>query len=250
MLWDSIPFLKPKPAEPEVARDVATDDKVKYNTPEWVRRTICCARWEFDQAHAKAADAAASASANDAGDGSLTTATTKASDVASDQALPTSPPYPRVIVAVCLEAAQLPDATSTVASPVPLPAPHQASKYEQRCTGAVVAQWAKEAGVPVVEFKATPLPAPSGNRRGPPHGRTLSDEEPVNPGSSPNRSKPVFIRARGGSPFVGGDRAAVFGPGRGGGTLVERPAATMVMNDIVQLSKPIRLLARGEKLEP
>lgn len=277
VLWDSIPFVKNSETTNIAGGDptnLATDDIINTNNtnstnntntnnnnnkqklvnaaPEWVRRTICCARWEFDQFLSP------TASTHQNGDGSVAPAQEKGNDHAhASQQNEQSASTPHVIVAVCLEMAQLPDATHAVNSPVPLPAPHQASKHEQRCTGALVAQWARAAGVPVAEFKATPLPAPTGARRGAPHARALSDEEPTfSPGSSPHRPKSATIRMKSGGAFGGGGGGSgdkplqVFGPGRSGGALVERPAATMAMNDVVQLSKPIRLLARGEKLDP
>ena len=48
-----------------------------------------------------------------------------------------------------------------------------------------------------------------------------------------------------------GDKPNIYGPGRNNGVLVERPAATMAMNaSMMQPSKVIRVLARGEKLDP
>lgn len=241
VLWDNIPFHKPAS---DVNDDGASEDKHKLNTPEWVRRTICCARWEFDQLK----PAESESNAGESEEPAPISSNNAKSAVNTSIQRSTSPPP--VIVAVCLETAQLPDATSA-SSPVPLPVPYQASKHEQRCAGALVAQWAKEAGIPVVEYTATPLPMPSSGRRGlPSHTRTPSDDEPVNHShQSPNRLKPMTIKMKSGSPFSG-DKSPFFGPGRTGGALVERPAATMVMNDVVQLSKPIRLLARGEKLDP
>lgn len=208
VLWDEIPFSKEEQSDEEAPPP---------GPPEWLRRTISCARWEFDHAVPE--------------DGNGTT--------------------PPVVIAVCLETAQVPEnptVVPTLVSPIPLPAP-QASKYEQRCAGALVAEWAKRADVPVFECKATPLPQPPGAR----HARVPSDEEwrtsPPRNLSSP-RPKFASVKARGGGPFVG-EKSNVYGPGRGGGALVERPAATMVMNaNMMHLSKPIRVLARGEKLEP
>ncbi|KAH8113105.1 hypothetical protein DFH11DRAFT_1511060 [Phellopilus nigrolimitatus] len=222
VLWDKIPFAKDEQAN----NDAGTDAKIP-GPPEWLRRTICCARWEFDHG---------------------------AADVVPEGA-DRSPPSPlSVAVAVCLESAQLPDAPVHVAStsPVPLPAP-QPSKYEQRCAGGLVAQWAKEAGIPVLDYKATPLPPPPSAR----HVRTPSDEEwrtgpPKTATTHAPRQKFASLRIKGpSSPVNEKTKTNVYGPGRGGGAMVERPAATMAMNaSMMQLSKPIRVLARGEKLEP
>ena len=157
---------------------------------------------------------------------------------------------PPVMVAVCLETPLAPDNPATaVSSPVPLPPP-QTSKYEQRCSGALVAQWAKQASIPVLECKATPLPQPPSAR----HARMPLDEEwraNVAGANPPGRPKSANGRGRGPGPHAG-DKGNVYGPGRGGGgALVERPAATIAMNaSMMHLSKPIRVLARGEKLDP
>lgn len=203
VLWDKIPFTED-----------SSIDASAPSPPEWLRRTISCARWEFDHG---------------------------VPEEGNDAAAP-------VMVAVCLETAQVPDSApaAATASPVPLPAP-QASKYEQRCAGTLVAQWAKHSGIPVLECKATPLPQPAGVR----HARSPSDEEwrTSPPRSNPSpRPKFASVRAKGPGPYLG-DKPNVYGPGRGGGALVERPAATMAMNASM-MQKPIRVLARGEKLEP
>ncbi|KAL5512447.1 hypothetical protein ACEPAG_3439 [Sanghuangporus baumii] len=193
----------------------ADEETTSPGPPEWLRRTISCAQWEVDHA-------------------------------VPDDVEGASPP---VMVAACLETAQLPDTSAAAAtSPVPLPPP-STSKYEQRSSGTLVAHWAKQAGIPILECKATPLPQPSGAR----HARTPSDEEwrTISTGTNPSaRPKSANGRNRGTTPFIG-DKGKVYGPGRGGGALVERPAATIAMNaSMMQLSKPIRVLARGEKLDP
>ncbi|EJD00536.1 uncharacterized protein FOMMEDRAFT_136037 [Fomitiporia mediterranea MF3/22] len=219
VLWDNIPF-----AQDEQANDEATSP----GPPEWLRRTISCARWEFDHAEQPAAEGG--------GD--------------NDNIVV----HPPMTVAVCLETATIPvpdTSPAAVNSPVPLPPP-QASKYEQRCSGALVAHWAKQAGMHVLECKATPLPQPPSNAR---HARVPSDEDwrmsspPRNNNNASSRPKPGSVRMKGPGPIV--EKPNVYGPGRGGGALVERPAATMAMNaSMMQMSKPIRVLARGEKLEP
>lgn len=206
VLWDKISFEKDEHAEEEATTP---------GPPEWLRRTISCARWEVDHA-------------------------------VPDDAEGASPP---VMIAVCLEPSHVLDnSAAVVSSPVPLPPP-QMSKYEQRCSGSLVAQWAKQAGISILECKATPLPQPPSAR----HARMPSDEEwrataaGANP---PGRPKSANGRGRGPGPHVG-DKGNVYGPGRGGGALVERPAATIAMNaSMMHLSKPIRVLARGEKLDP
>lgn len=214
--WDEIPFKDMEASISDLKAPNAT-------TPEWLRRTICCARWEYDNAN-------------------------KAETEASEKESGAASAPPGLIFAVCLEPAQLPEVASATASPVPLPAPHM-SKHEQRCTGTLVTQWAREAGIPVLECKPTPLPAPPtgpGNGRNSRNGvRSSSEEE--------HRSGPMKGQ-NGRKPHRGefsGDKANVYGPGRNGGVMVERPAATMAMNaSMMQPSKVIRVLARGEKLDP
>ena len=215
--WDDIPFKET--IKTLVDADAPEAKAPMVGTPEWLRRTICCARWEFDNA-------------------------SDSSETAKVECTTESAP-PAVIVAVCLEPAQLPEVPATSASPVPLPVPH-VSKHEQRCTGTLVAEWAKEAGIPILECKSTPLPAPPsghGNGRNSRNGVRSSSEDEHRPGPP----KGLIARKR----EFSGDKPNIYGPGRNNGVLVERPAATMAMNaSMMQPSKVIRVLARGEKLDP
>lgn len=254
MPWDDIAFTDSEKSTEDLKQ--SSDD-----TPEWLRRTVSCARWELNRAKD------------------------------SMETPPNAPVDPAVVVAVCLEPAQQHEPNSVLsdpaeASPVPVPlrAPQPPSKHEQRCSGSLVAQWAKYSGVRVLECRATPLSAPttSGPRHGQGHhgrGRSASSDEewratvsasqasPPRPvsnhsrnASTPQRPKFGSFRGKNGlGPSVGDPKRVassgsnVFGPGRAGvaGGLVERPAATMAMNaSMLQTSKPIRVLARGEKLEP
>ena len=104
-------------------------------------------------------------------------------------------------------------------NPVPLPAPNpHHNKHEPRSAGALVSSWATRAGVQLLEVEPT-LP-----------GRGGDDDD---------RSKRVVHhgRARG----LSGDKTS----------LVERPPAVKVMMEMVaQPTRTVRLLARGEKLDP
>jgi hypothetical protein len=104
-----------------------------------------------------------------------------------------------------------------VLNPVPLPAPNpHHNKHEPRSAGTHVSSWAKRAGVELLEVEPT-LP-----------GRGGAEED--------DRSKRPS-RARG----LSGDKAS----------LVERPPAVKVMMErCAQPAKSVRLLARGEKLDP
>lgn len=251
VLWDKINFAKD---ESHQSSDSNVDNKSTFSAPEWLRRTISCARWELDQCQDSAGAAAESLSDDNEG------ANKSRNDKTTSKAK-------TVVLAVCLETAQTHETPTKSLSPVPLPVP-PTSKHEQRCSGALVTHWAKEAGIPVLECKATPLPAPPGGRHG--HTRVPSDEEwrsnsPVNANiigsTSPRSPKPKFGSIRGSKGGTNGsnntilEKPNVYGPGLngGGGIMVERPAATMAMNASMMQSrfnKPIRVLARGEKLEP
>ncbi|GJE95272.1 hypothetical protein PsYK624_114550 [Phanerochaete sordida] len=190
--WDSIPFRDGLPTAP---------------SPEWVRRTICCARWEVENA---------------------TTETGKPDN------------KPRVVFAV-LSGTPEPASDGAAASgaisasPVPLPAP-QPNKHEPRATGTIVAQWAARAGLDVFEVAPTPLQngkdGHAGQRRSGEQGRRSPDDN-RNPRGRRNSNQRYDSR------------------GPGGGGLVERPPAVMAMMEAVsQPSRVVRVLARGEKLDP
>ncbi|PCH34609.1 hypothetical protein WOLCODRAFT_139464 [Wolfiporia cocos MD-104 SS10] len=211
VLWDSI-----------------FDNKVAPPTgsPEWVRRTICCARWEVNHATAPATATAAAA------------------------------PKPRVVLAVLSQSAEaqseaiFPPHAHASSSPVPLPAP-QTNRHEPRSSGALVTQWAAKAGIEV--FEVTPG-ADAG--RGP-HNTSPSRDAAANGRRSPQttRQAPEGERKRGvrrNSYRFDGERPVMAGGRAGAGVgLVERPPAVMAMMEMVaQPQRVVRVLARGEKLEP
>ncbi|KAI0264890.1 hypothetical protein BC834DRAFT_924461 [Gloeopeniophorella convolvens] len=166
VLWDAIAF-----ADADGGTAAALQP-----SPEWVRRTICCAQWETTHA---------------------------------------DPARPRVVLATLA-----PPPAPQSAPPVPPPA----NKHELRAAGALVAHWARRAGLAVL---AVPSSADT------PHGRTSPDER---------RAPPPQFQSRG----KGG---AGKGPGAGG--MVERPPAVRTMMEVVaQPSRVVRVLARGEKLDP
>ncbi|EJF60936.1 hypothetical protein DICSQDRAFT_87461 [Dichomitus squalens LYAD-421 SS1] len=223
VLWDEIPF------DEQMAGVWST-------APEWVRRTICCARWESEHAAEELQDKAEKA------------------------------PKPRVVLASVsppaeaqLEAA-IPAPVSI--SPVPLPAP-QPNRYESRISGALAARWAAKAGVEVIELtSAPPHPHPgAGTANGPTEapnkvrrsadgggGRRSGEEERAKrtPAGRGRRN------SRGGAPA--GPRATPNAPASAATAstgLVERPQAVMTMMEMVtQPNRVVRVLARGEKLDP
>ena len=119
-----------------------------------------------------------------------------------------------------------------VESPVPLPTPH-VNKFEPRTTGALVAYWAARAGLDVLEVQ-------------PMHEDPRSNRKHEDPDSAFRNKKNAPHQAynknrNGGAP-------PVLRSGKG---LVERPPAVKAMMDVVsQPSRVVRVLARGEKLEP
>lgn len=214
VLWDNIPFSGdiPSPA----------------SSPEWVRRTICCARWELEHA------TLGSSEQDNESD-------TKGEDGRR----------PTVVLAVlspaAIDAQETAGTQAVSASPVPLPAP-QLNKFEPRSAGSLVLQWATKAGLPVLEISPSPThgsPGLGGAKEG---GRRSADY---------GRRSPEDDRA--------GKIPANFGRGRrnsqhsqnkdsrnaSSGGLVERPPAVMAMMEAVsQPSRVVRVLARGEKLDP
>lgn len=174
-------------------------------SPEWVRRMICCARWEVDNA---------------------------------PTTLEKTLKNPHVVLAVISQSTALAqvgknaDCAPEIASPVPLPAPGPHShKYEPRSAGLLVAHWAARAGIDLLEVEPSSVSTP-------PAGQFRNGDED-------ERTKRQGGRGRRNSHTTGGSPAT-----RGTG-LVERPAAVMQMMEMVaQPSKVVRVLARGEKLEP
>lgn len=129
--------------------------------------------------------------------------------------------------------------SSDVSSPVPLPAPNpHSNKHEPRSTGVLVHHWAVRAGIPMLEV----APALPGANVAPQTTKErVSGEE--------DRSKRQSNRGRRNSQSVTSGSAGTGG-GSGSG-LVERPPAVMAMMEMVsQPSKVVRVLARGEKLDP
>ncbi|EKM51412.1 uncharacterized protein PHACADRAFT_263518 [Phanerochaete carnosa HHB-10118-sp] len=194
--WDSIPFHDGVPPAP---------------SPEWVRRTICCARWEVEHATAE---------------------------------IGKPDTQPKVILAVLSGAPEplsdgAPASGATSTSPVPLPAP-QPNKHEPRATGTMILQWAARAGLDVFEVAPTQLQNgkdghPAGPRRSGEQGRRSPDDN-RNPRGRRNSNQ---------------QRYDGRGAGNGGGGLVERPPAVMAMMEAIsQPSRVVRVLARGEKLDP
>ncbi|KAM5541536.1 hypothetical protein V8D89_004726 [Ganoderma adspersum] len=215
VLWDNIPF------EDHTA-----------TAPEWVRRTICCARWELEHVGEEVQDKDRNAK-------------------------------PRVVLAVVSPPAdtqaEAANAAPISASPVPLPAP-QPNRYESRLSAPLVSRWAAKAGVEVIEVTSAPSHAhahagnsngsadnTNGNkgRRSADGGKRSNEEDRSTKRAPAGRGR---RNSRGGGhpgqPRVPQNMTAGTG-------LVERPQAVMTMMEMVtQPNRVVRVLARGEKLDP
>ena len=179
-------------------------------SPEWLRRTICCACWEAGRLPVQA--------------------------TSSDTGTESWNANSKLVFAVIAQNSEpvtlAPKNPSFVESPVPLPTPH-VNKFEPRTTGTLAAYWAARAGLNVLEVR--PLPEDThGNRK----------HEDPDSGFRNRKNIPHHIHGKnrnGGAP-------PVLRSGKG---LVERPPAVKAMMDVVsQPSRVVRVLARGEKLEP
>jgi hypothetical protein len=174
VLWDDIPFTD------------TNDSTEREPSPEWVRRIVCCARWEVTQTSGQ-----------------------------------------RVALAVLSQNARAPGGAAEEilsTSPVPLPAPQAANKFEPRASGVLVRAWAARAGVPLLDIR--PTPEVSEESRG--------DDR----GGAPRRR-------------VSGPEAIVRRMPSATQPLVERPPAVKaMMKAVAEPTRVVRVLARGEKLDP
>ena len=256
MLWDEVPFnaSSPPSAEFPLLLDVnagsGSGPPRPGNTtaglappPEWLRRTICCGIWEV-------VNAAAGSTFNNIPESSstlsnspvlsLTRSSTPPSSVVTSCHIPTqldAPENPRdsnpdsslkkrVVLAVSVNA-------TSGATPNSLdPGPFHAGRYE-RADGSLVRTWAQRAGIEVIDVdpsvapSAIPLPRNHGHsspekRRGYiPGGPEKRDRRDSKDDTLEREKKPP---------------------------LVEKPIAMTIVND--QPVKLLRVLARGEKLDP
>ena len=179
-------------------------------SPEWLRRTICCACWE-------AGRPAVQATSSDIGGESRNLS-------------------PKLVLAVIAQNSEpvtlAPKTPPLVESPVPLPTPH-VNKFEPRTTGALAAYWAARAGLDVLEVQSLPEDTYSNRKHEDPDGAFKNRRNIPHHFHGKNRN--------GGAP-------PILRSGKG---LVERPPAVKAMMDVVsQPSRVVRVLARGEKLEP
>ena len=215
VLWDQISM-----------KDVSSDDEVEPrapHSPEWVRRTICCARWEVDNADATMRSAGNGRSAANAEGENMNKEPRVALAVLSG-------PYH---LSPSNHTLRLADSNDNSMTPVPLPAPSvpHTNRFEVRSSGVLVAKWAEKAGINILSVEPT-LPG-----RGAAIGND-EDERPKRVHHSHHGSK--------------GRRASnADHPQPPKACLVERPPAVMAMMEAVsQPRRVVRVLARGEKLDP
>lgn len=240
VLWDEIP-LSQTTASAEPGSDTNKNLEVEAKmTPEWLRRTICCARWEVEHVQDTVASAGQKVDSNDDGRQELS-----------------------VKLAVCVPPS-VDEANTSTSTLMDTPT---MSKQEQRAAGVLVSLWASRTGVSVFKVEYTPLPGHNGGSHPPVngnsgnlsggggrprsrHNRASSDEDrrgppAINGGGSRGRGGSSVGRKSGPKPHY----PITAG---GGEKLVERPATTVAMNAnaILQPTRVVRVLARGEKLEP
>ena len=252
--WDKIPFNTAEDTTTQGSSPPTLPNPVP--SPEWVRRTVCCAKWEADNPLVELG--------------------------ISNTGFKPPKATPRVIFAALSpqSSSQQPShdsdqqqvSSTPVVPVVPLPTsypPSSNNKFEPRSSGTLVSYWASKAGIEILEVDA----AAPGHGRGAGVGdwKEGEDDEAVGPRgtslaggrkshhghshgshshgnhSNTGRRKPsVSSTGGGGDNASSGAANAGVGPG-----LVERPPAVMAMMEMVsQPSKVVRVLARGEKLDP
>ncbi|KAG5339425.1 hypothetical protein C0989_004258 [Termitomyces sp. Mn162] len=229
VLWDKIEFS-----------DNIAGSPAPNTSPEWVRRTICCAQWEVE-AVSKGNDANQS---KDNHEGVLGNGE-NGGESQEKKEQKTKEEEKKVILAVLGSA---PDSSTSLSmnehkassppapiTPVPLPAPHvHINKHEPRSSGQLVAQWAARANIELLNIE----PSSPSDEEGHGHGH----------GPKSKRRRPSDAHGHSGKSHGHGN-GHVYGQGQG--ALVERPPAVMAMMEVVaQPSRTVRVLARGEKLDP
>ena len=197
-------------------------DKISFNDgsatpppacPEWVRRIICCARWEIENPEQELKGAG-----RNSYDVTQNTAKSDSNYKVVLAVLSSSPNLSPQSMSLKLADMSISNHDVSL-NPVPLPAPtlHN-SRHETRSNGSLVAQWASKAGIGLMEVE------PSMPGRG-------EDEDRPKRGTNKNRRP------------SNGDHGRKPG-------LVERPPAVMAMMEMIsQPTKVVRVLARGEKLD-
>ncbi|KAJ7320746.1 hypothetical protein DFH08DRAFT_970473 [Mycena albidolilacea] len=239
-----------------------TDDPDPETAPEWVRRTVCCARWEAE-------------STSTAGSAITAPGSTVAPAATGTPTADASAPAPaRTVIFAVLAPAPTPSSAASPVEAIP-------NKHEPRAMGTLVAHWAARAGL-AVRRVAPSMPNPNasasggnanananggvgvaggggGGGGGRPRSSTGPGSGPQNKRGGGPSARPSSIGKVGGGSFTGGK-----------GSLVERPAAALAMEGklavmegkgTLALGKDIgrgaagpragvvRVLARGERLD-
>ncbi|KAK7018447.1 PINc domain-containing protein [Favolaschia claudopus] len=234
--WDAIAFAQSTTGDSSPAADLPADD------PEWVRRTVCCARWELDDAASYS-----KAGSND----------------------------PRTVCIAVLANTPTPPPPTNPDSAADIP-----NKHEARASGTLVAHWAARAGLTVLpvapSLHVNPAQAgasAAGSNTTSTQGGTGEGARRPGTGEGTNRRPRANTNPqqgqgkRGGPAGYGGANSgsnnngnsnnsgngmySKVGGGGGGGSLVERPAAALAMESSGAggPQRVIRVLARGERLD-
>lgn len=275
-------------------------------SPEWVRRTVCCARWEVDNPQITLSADSTSSESNlsprvvlavlsPTTTTSFTTATATATSATSQSSSPqtmtvklhdnaaaaTATAITEAGVAVSHSGAGTINTTTATTPIVPLPAPTPGNKFEPRSMGTLVSHWAAKAGIEILEVEAS---APGHGRVHLGGGGGRDEDEDARVGKKFHGHGHVGHGGGHGGHGGGGGhgghgrrKASIGNSGVAGsannnnnsnggvvssnGTLhlastglVERPPAVMAMMEMVSQpsskGKIVRVLARGEKLDP
>ncbi|KAJ7200935.1 hypothetical protein B0H12DRAFT_538509 [Mycena haematopus] len=206
--WDAIPWAPTPP--PSSTTPTAADDA----SPEWVRRTVCCARWELDAA-----------------------APSGPPDSAAPTAPPTRAPGPAPTVILAVLAPNAPGLSTADGGPL--------SKHEPRATGALVAHWAARAGLVVrgVAPSTAPPPAAAAPNAHTTHANNNNNNNATPPDSPRRPRSSTATSTKRERPHPHGGKHMSGSLGKSSGSLVERPATVLAM------PSTIRVLARGERLD-
>ncbi|KAJ7769402.1 hypothetical protein B0H16DRAFT_255209 [Mycena metata] len=237
VLWDGITFSAASPTGPPADRDgiptgaaetaqagVGAGQTSDDPAPEWVRRTVCCARFEVEDATTSAsARSAPTTTSSDVPP--LETTSTSASTAASD-ATPARTVVLAVLSPTSTSASSAP-ATSGVgvigsATTADAPPPN---KHEPRASGTLVGRWAARAGVRVLSVTPSPTNAANTGTQG--QGQASAGTPPsssrprANTGSGAGAGPKRTDRGGGAADRVGGGIEIAKRTERGGGVEIK-----------------------------
>jgi hypothetical protein len=239
VLWDEIPFKSPPSGESLTNPETNSGTTLGLAPPpEWLRRTICCGRWEMMNASLDSTSYSKPTSLTPL-DGPLSRSSTPTSSVApSSNALVHTEIKDQHDTNGQLVEGRVVLAVVTTAT---MPSPGTGSSLDtntvhpgryERADGSLVRMWAQHAGMEVLEVDPTATPVAL-----PPHHTPSSPERRR---SHPHGQERRVLRE---SRESGVEREGERRP-----SLVEKPIAMAIVNE--QPVKVLRVLARGEKLDP